>query len=147
MTRTRFLLLFLFFLLVISLFCQTDNSKKNKARKLVYSDFTEVSVNDTSKVAIDLFFLKKERAIYDQMSFFPLTVGLVAIPQTRLIGVGTAFISVPLFLNGCYLLIKYRKKKLYKVLINYKETQTLPKWVRKKINKLFRRYAKLETYY
>jgi hypothetical protein len=143
----KLILLFLFFLLCTTSFSQIDDSEKIKARKLTYSDFIELSFNDTSSVVIDVFFLEKERAIYNQMSLFPLTLGLIAIPQTRLIGVGTAFISLPLFLNGNYLLIKYRKKKLYKVLINYKETRTLPMWVRKKSNKLLRRYAKLETYY
>jgi len=31
--------------------------------------------------------------------------------------------------------IKYRKKKLQKVLIHYKETKELPNWIRKKVNK------------
>ena len=44
-------------------------------------------------------------------------------------------VSFPFFVNGSIVLIKYRKKKLQKVLIEYQKTRTLPKWVRKKVNK------------
>ena len=81
------------------------------------------------------------------MSLLPLSIVLFAIPPSRLIGVGTAVISVPLFLNGSYTLVKYRKKKLYKVLVDYKKTQTLPQWVRKRANKLLVRYDDLEMDY
>ncbi|PJA06972.1 MAG: hypothetical protein COX70_08435 [Flavobacteriales bacterium CG_4_10_14_0_2_um_filter_32_8] len=141
------ILLFAFLFLNSALFCQTTSVEKINYRKLTYSDFTKIAVNDTSIAVIDLFFSKKENAMYNQMSLLPLSIVLFAIPPSRLIGVGTAVISVPLFLNGSYTLVKYRKKKLYKVLVDYKKTQTLPQWVRKRANKLLVRYDDLEMDY
>lgn len=141
------ILLFSFLFLTSHLFSQIADGEKIKYRKLTYSDFTKIAVNDTSIAVIDLFFSKKENAVYNQMSLLPLSLVLFAIPPSRLIGVGTAVISVPLFLNGSYTLVKYRKKKLYKVLVNYQTTQTLPKWVRKRANKLLIRYDDLELNY
>jgi hypothetical protein len=40
-----------------------------------------------------------------------------------------------MFINGSVILVKYRKKKLQKVLTNYKETKELPNWIRTKVNK------------
>ncbi len=141
------ILLFSFLFLTSHLFSQIADGEKIKYRKLTYSDFTKIAVNDTSIAVIDLFFSKKENAVYNQMSLLPLSLVLFAIPPSRLIGVGTAVISVPLFLNGSYTLVKYRKKKLHKVLMDYQTTQTLPKWVRTRTNKLLVRYNDLEIEY
>jgi hypothetical protein len=144
----KLVLLFLFFLFSYVLFCQTTNTDRIKPRKLTYNNFVnDYSTNDTSVVIIDLFFTKKENAVYNQMSLLPISLGLTIIPQTRLIGVGTTFISFPLFMNGGYVLIKYRKKKLYKVLVEYNKTKTLPKWVRRKVNKLLDYYDAIQTEY
>ena len=141
------ILLFAFLFLSLALFCQIADVEKINYRKLTYSDFTKIAVNDTSIAVIDLFFSKKENAMYNQMSLLPLSIVLFAIPPSRWMGVGTAVISVPLFLNGSYTLVKYRKKKLYKILVDYQTTQTLPKWVRKRANKLLVRYNELEIEY
>ncbi len=143
----KLVLLFSFLFLTSHLFSQIADGEKIKYRKLTYSDFTKIAVNDTSIAVIDLFFSKKENAVYNQMSLLPLSLVLFAIPPSRLIGVGTAVISVPLFLNGSYTLVKYRKKKLYKVLVEYKESKTMPKWVRTRANKLLVRYNDLEIEY
>jgi len=45
------------------------------------------------------------------------------------------------------MLIKYRKKKLYSVLTVYKETNMLPKWVRKKANKQLAYYEMIKAEY
>ena len=143
----KLILLFAFLFLSSALFCQTTSVEKINYKKLTYSDFVKIASNDTSVAVIDLFFSKKENAIYNQMSLLPPSVVLFAIPPTRWIGVGTVVITLPLFINGAYTLVKYRKKKLYKVLINYQTTKTLPKWVRKRTNKLLVRYKELEIAY
>ena len=105
-------LVFLFSFSGIWLYSQSSDAEKIKYRKLTYSDFTsQFGINDTAIVVIDIFFDKKDNAAYGQMTFLPITAGLTIIPQTRIIGVGTSLISLPLFINGCYMLIKYRKKR------------------------------------
>ncbi len=68
-----------------------------------------------------------------QMSMFPITAALY--PVLPIFSIGLSVVSFPFFVNGSVMLVKYRKKKLQKVLIEYKETRTLPKWIRKKVNK------------
>ena len=119
-------------LLSLSFFSQEE---KIKYRKLEYTDFTKLSINDTSLVIIDIFFDKKDNAGLAQMSFLPITAALIVIPLTKPIGVVLTTISLPLFTNGSYMMLKYRNKKLHMVLTEYKKSNTLPKWVRKKANK------------
>ncbi|PCJ23524.1 MAG: hypothetical protein COA97_11415 [Flavobacteriales bacterium] len=145
MKKNALFLLSLF--ISLSLFSQIDKSEKIKYRKLPYADFKKLSVNDTSSAVIDLFFDKKDNAIYNQMSLLPLTIILLAIPPAHFVGVGSAAISVPLFINGSYTLVKYRKKKLYMVLTEYKQTQNLPIWVRKKVNRRLKNYELLPINY
>lgn len=140
-------LIFLSLLVSFSSFSQIDEAEKIKPRKLTYNDFKKLSINDTSTAVIDLFFKKKDKAIFDQMSLLPISAILAIIPPTQIIGIGSALISTPFFINGSFMLIKYRKKKLYKVLIEYKKTKTLPKWVRKKTNKLLDNYEILQINY
>lgn len=128
-------------------FSSFSQDEKIKFRKLDYNDFGKYSINDTSAVIIDIFFDKKDNAALGQMSFLPVTAALFVIPPTRVIGAGTTLISFPLFLNGSYMLIKYRKKKLYKLLIEYKKTKTLPKWVRRKANRLLDYYDAIKAGY
>lgn len=110
-----------------------------------YNDFTKLSINDTSAVIIDVFFDKKDNAAIGQMSFLPITVGIFIIsPQ---ISVGLTVISLPLFINGSYLLIKYRNKKLHTILTKYAATKQLPKWVRKKANKQLAYYEMIKVDY
>ena len=109
---------------------------KVKPRKMSYSDFTkDFGFNDTASVVIDLFFDKKDNGAYGEMIFLPISAGLAAIPQTRSIGTILTVISTPLFLHGCYTLVKYRKGKLHKVLSTYKSKKELPKWLQKKVDK------------
>ncbi|PCJ23525.1 MAG: hypothetical protein COA97_11420 [Flavobacteriales bacterium] len=130
---------------ILMSFFSFSQEEKIKFRKLDYNDFSKFSINDTSAVIIDIFFDKKDNAAIGQMSFLPITVAIFIIsPQ---ISVGLTAISFPLFLNGSYMLVKYRKKKLYKVLTVYKETQTLPKWVRKKANKQLAYYEMIKAEY
>jgi len=130
-----------------SAFAQTDSSKITY-RKLTYNDFSsQFSINDTATVVIDLFFDKKDNAALGQMSFLPITVGLAAIPKTRPLGVGLTIISLPLFINGCITLVQYRNQKLYKVLSEYKQTKTMPKWVKRKAIRLLEYYNSLERDY
>lgn len=127
---------------------QEIDSRKIKYRKLSHSDFIDqFGINDTATVAIDIFFDKKENSAYGQMTFLPITVGLAIIPDTRVIGVGTTLISLPLFLNGCYMLIKYRKRKLHKVLTVYTNTKELPKWLQKKVDKHLLLYKVMDREY
>lgn len=104
-----------------------------KYRKLDYTDFRKLSINDTSQVVIDLFFDKKDNAGVGQMTFLPITVAVYAISPP--LSAALTLISFPLFVNGSYMIVKYRKKKLYMVLTEYADNGTLPKWVRKKANK------------
>jgi hypothetical protein len=141
----------LLFLLVswcsFSAFTQTDSSKIIY-RKLTYNDFnTQFSINDTATVIIDLFFDKKDNAALGQMSFLPITLGLAAIPKTKPLGIGLTIVSLPLFINGAMTLVRYRNYKLYKVLSEYKETKELPKWIRRKANRLLEYYNSLENDY
>ena len=108
-------LLFLTLLISLSSFSQNENDDKIKYRKLSYNDFKKLSINDTSDAVIDLFYNKRDNAAFTQIILLPMTVILTVIPPTHFVGIGTAFISVPLFINGTMTLIKYRKKNLYKV--------------------------------
>lgn len=114
-----------------SSFSQED--EKIKYRKITYTEFLELSINDTSEVIVNLFFDKKDNAGVAQMTFLPLT--LVIYPLSPIISSSLTLISLPLFINGTYMVIKYRKKKLHMVLTEYANSGTLPKWVRKKANK------------
>ncbi|MDB4533546.1 hypothetical protein N9242_01645 [Vicingaceae bacterium] len=130
------------FLLSLSSYSQDD---KIKYRKLDYNDFLKHSINDTSAVIIDVFFDKKDNTALGQMSFLPITVAVYIIsPQ---LSVGLTLISFPLFVNGSYLMVKYRKKKLFMVLNDYKETGHLPNWVRKKANKQLAAYELIKSEY
>lgn len=141
----RALLLFLSLIIYFSSFSQAEEGKKIKYRKLDYNDFGKLSINDTSAVIIDVFFDKKDNAALGQMSFLPVTAAIFIISPP--ISVGLTMISFPLFLHGNYLLVKYRKKKLYAILINYKETKQLPKWVRKKADKQLEAYELMKADY
>lgn len=114
--------------------------EKIKFRKLSYTDFKKLSINDTSDAIVDLFFRKKDNAVFDQMSLLPISIILTFIPPIHFVGIATGAISVPLFLNGSFVLVKYRKKKLYNVLMEYQKTNQLPKWVRKKTNRILGDY-------
>jgi hypothetical protein len=140
-------LIFIGLLFSLSSLCQSNKIDKVKARKLTYADFSKLSINDTSLATIDLFFIKKDNAIYDQMSLLPVTIIIAAIPFTRIIGVGSAAISIPFFINGGFMLIRYRKKKLYNILLEYKETKEMPNWVRRKTNRLLKKYESVKTDY
>lgn len=111
-----------------------EDSTVVKARKLEYSDFiANYSINDTSNTVIDIFFDKRNNTAKGQLSFFPITAAI--FPLVPVISVGLSIVTFPMFINGTVVWIKYRKKKLQKVLINYKETHELPNWIRKKVNK------------
>ena len=124
-----------FFLLLNVGYCAaSEDSTEVKARKLDYNDFiAKYSVNDTSSTVINIFFDKRNNSAIVQMSMFPITAALY--PLFPILSVGMSAVSFPFFVNGSIVLVKYRKKKLQKVLIEYKETRTLPKWIRKKVNK------------
>ncbi len=125
--------------LTLSVFSQEN--KELKICKYKHENFKEFSINDTSDAVIDLFFQKKESAIYNQMSLLPFSIILVAVPTpAQVVGLGSLAISGPLFISGTYTLVRYRKKKLKKVLIEYKEHKTLPKWVKKRTDKLLNEY-------
>ncbi len=139
---TKFTIITVCFLISLSSFAQEE---KIKYRKLKYNDFIKMSINDTSLATIDIFFDKKDNSAISQMSFLPVTLAIAVIsPQ---ISAGLTAISFPLFMNGSYMLIKYRKKKLYKVLTEYKETGQLPNWVRKKANKQLDYLEMIKTQY
>jgi len=128
---TKFFLVAICLLISFSSFSQKE--EKIKYRKITYAEFQELSINDTSQVIINLFFDKKDNAGVAQMTFLPITLAIFVI-SPQLSGALT-LISLPLFVNGTYMVIKYRKKKLHMVLTEYADTGTLPKWVRKKANK------------
>jgi hypothetical protein len=125
---TKFILITSCFLLSLSSFSQEED--KIKYRKLNYHDFLKHSINDTSEAIIDIFLDKKENFGCGQMSFLPLNAILYFISPP--IGTGLTLITVPLFINGSRVAIKYRNKKLVMVLKNYKETGYLPNGIRKK---------------
>ncbi len=140
---TKATLIIICFLISLTSFSQAN--EKIKYRKLDYNDFVKLSVNDTSAVIIDIFFDKKDNAAIGQMSFLPISVAIFVISPP--ISVGLTTISFPLFVNGTYMLVKYRKRKLYKVLDEYAETKTLPKWIRKKANKRLEYYEMIKSEY
>ena len=140
---TKFILITSCCLMCLSSFAQKE--KKMKYRKLDYTDFYKYSINDTSNVIIDIFFDKKENTGIGQMSFLP--VNLIVYMVSPPIGAALVFINFPLFLNGSRVLIKYRNKKLYTVLNDYKETGYIPKGIRKIVNKEFRAYELLTSEY
>ncbi len=140
---TKIALIAICFLLSLSSFSQ--ETEKIKYRKLDYNDFLKHSVNDTSAVIIDIFFDKKDNTALGQMSFLPITVGIYVISPP--ISAGLTLISFPLFVNGSYLMVKYRKKKLYMVLEDYKVTGHLPKWIRKKAIKQLEAYELIKSEY
>lgn len=114
-------------------FSPADTSEV-KARKLEYADFiSNYSVNDTSATIIYLFFDKKDNSAKGQMVFLPITAGVFLI--FPVIGAGLSVVSIPLFINGSYQLIKYRKKKLLKVLKEYRDTRKMPNCLHKKVIK------------
>ena len=130
----KFILLIIFLANGVISFCENTDSSQVKARKLDYNDFiAKYSVNDTSSIIINIFFDKKSNSALGQMSIFPVTAAF--FPLFPVFSIGMSAVSFPFFVNGSVVLIKYRKKKLQKVLIEYKETRTLPKWIRKKVNK------------
>lgn len=135
----RFVLLLFSCLVAFNSYCEISNDTIVKARKLSYNDFvSEYSINDTSAVIIDVFFDKKENALYSEMFFLPITLGLFFVsPQ---LGVATTAISLPLFVHGAYTLIRYRKKRLLKILETYKSSGYLPKSIRKKAIKRIKLY-------
>lgn len=130
---------YLFVLIIIfgvsfSVFSENKDSIDVKVRKLEYNDFiANYSINDTTSTIINIFFDKKNNYAKGQMSMFPITAAI--FPLSPLLSVGLSAVSFPFFVNGTIVLIKYRKKKLQKVLIEYKQTRTLPNWLRKKVNK------------
>jgi len=139
---TRISLITICFLISLPSFSQEE---KIKYRKLDYNDFLKYSVNDTSSVVIDVFFDKKDNTALGQMSFLPISSAVYIIsPQ---LSIGLTLISFPLFVNGSYLLVKYRKKKLFMVLNEYKETGYLPNWVRKKAIKQLEAYEMIKSEY
>jgi len=127
MTKTAIFTLF-FLLMFFSSFAQEQ--EKMKYRKIGYYDFRKISINDTSQVIIDLFYDKKDNAGISQITFLPVT--LIIYPISPPISAALTLISFPLFVNGSYILVKYRKKKLHIVLTEYADNGTLPKWIRKK---------------
>lgn len=130
----KFILLIIFIANGFISFCENTDSSQVKARNLDYNDFiAKYSVNDTSSTIINIFFDKKSNSALGQMSIFPVTAAF--FPLFPVFSIGMSAVSFPFFVNGSVVLIKYRKKKLQKVLIEYKETRTLPNWVRKKVNK------------
>jgi hypothetical protein len=125
---------FVFFFLFIDFSYAAEDSTVVKARNLEYSDFiANYSINDTSNTVIDIFFDKRNNTAKGQLSFFPITAAI--FPLVPVISVGLSIVTFPMFINGTVVWIKYRKKKLQKVLINYKETHDMPNWIRKKVNK------------
>ena len=121
-------------------FSQNESIENVKFRKLSYNDFKKISINDTSDAVIDLFFEKKDKAVYTQMILLPFSVVLTVVPLTHFVGIGSLAISGPLFINGSATLIRYRKKKLHNVLSEYKNTGELPGWARKKANRRIKNY-------
>ncbi len=140
---TKIILISFCFLLSLPLFSQKE--EKMKYRKLDYNDFLKYSINDTSAVIIDVFFDKKDNTALGQMSFLPITVAIYVISPP--LSAGLTIISFPLFVNGSYLLVKYRKKKLYMVLNDYKKTGHLPNWIRKKAIKQLEAYELIKSEY
>ena len=125
---------FFFFLSGYNCFSQGADSLEKKARELDYNDFIgKYSVNDTSSTIVNIFFDKRTNAALGQMSIFPITAAL--FPLLPVFSLGLSAVSFPFFVNGSIILVKYRKKKLQKVLVEYQETRKLPKWIRKKVNK------------
>lgn len=124
----------------------SKDSLEVKARKITFDEFKlNYSINDTSDVVIEIFFSKKDDAAVAEMIFLPLTLAI--LPLSPLISVGTTLISFPLFIHGSMIMVKYRKSKLQKVLINYKEEKVLPNWLRRKVNKRLIEYDVLDEEY
>jgi len=127
-------LLFLTIFLSLNGMGMTSDTNEVKARHLEYADFiANYSVNDTSSTIIYLYFDKKDNGAKSQMVFLPITAGIFLIFPP--VGAGLSVVSIPLFINGTVMLIKYRKKNLLRILQQYKADRSLPNWLRKKVNK------------
>lgn len=130
----QFLVLFFTACLYLNGMGMISDTTKIKARDLEYADFiANYSVNDTSSTIVYLYFDKRDNSAKSQMVFLPITAGIFFIFPP--VGAGLSVVSVPLFINGTVMLIKYRKKNLLRILKQYKADRTMPKWLRKKVNK------------
>ncbi|PKP46145.1 MAG: hypothetical protein CVT95_07465 [Bacteroidetes bacterium HGW-Bacteroidetes-12] len=140
----KIILFALFSQFSLSFYCQSDTSFI-KPRNLSFNDFmANYSINDTSAAVIELFFDKKGNNAYTEMAFLPITTALFLISPT--IGLGLSVISVPFFIHGTFVLLKYNKKKLKRILVDYKTDNYLPKNIRKKANKIIYYYSLQDDY-
>lgn len=136
---SKIILLFSCLCLFSVAFSQKD-SVEIKPRKLSFNDFLAYySINDTSAAVIELFFDKKDNNAFTEMSLLPISAAVILLSPP--IGIGLSAISVPLFVHGSILLIKYNKKKLKRILIEYKKSGYLPEKIRKKANKIIYYYS------
>lgn len=140
----KILFIILFGLLSSSFYAQEDTLNM-PARKLSFNDFMAYySINDTSAALIEFFFERKETNAVTEMTFLPLSAGIYFLSPT--IGITLGVISVPLFLHGTFTLVRFNKKRLKRLLINYQKTGFLPKKMRKKAEKIIYYYSIPDDY-
>lgn len=137
----------LLLILSILLFSQFSEARKpisKKLHKLSYDEFMYAyGTDDTSIAIINIYFDKRDYSATGQMSFLPIsTIVAIVIPP---IGVGLMVISSPLFINGLLTSNKYSRKKLLKILNNYKDGDILSNRNKKKIVQEIK--AQQEIYY
>jgi len=91
--------------------------------------------NDTCKALIEIFFEKRRNTAIAKMSFLPISAATTAIVPP--VGLALMAASTPFFLSGLITNSRYSRKKLNRVLNNYKNFSSLSKRHKKLVVKLF----------
>lgn len=111
-------------------------TEKKEIRKYDYDDFVKrFGQDDTSKVIIDLFLRKRNAQGVGEMTFLPITAAITfVIPP---VGIALSLISLPMAAHGGFMMSKYSKKRLAKVLADYNSNKKMNKRLMKKVKKHF----------
>lgn len=137
--------IFTFTAIFCSLTIYANNPKiyPPKISQYNYVDFMDkYAIDDTSTVIIDLFLNKRNEQGATELSFLPITgtIALIVPP----IGIPLTAIYSPVAIHGCYIRVKYSKKKLEKTLKKYTNGEKMSNHLSKKIKKHYR-LMKLEN--
>ncbi len=134
-------------ILSLTIYAKKPKTYPSKISEYNYFDFMDkYGENDTSAAIIDLFLNKRNEQGVAEMSFFPITSSIAIIAPP--IGIPLTLIYSPIAIHGCFLRVKYSKKRLEKTLKKYNKGERINKHLTKKINKHYQ-LIKLDdaTYY
>jgi uncharacterized protein YdaL len=120
-----------------------DKELIKKSHKLSYEDFsTQYKHNDTAMAIIDVFFNKRESA-GTYMSFLPLSVAVT--PVVPLAGGLAVIVSSPLFVKGAFMHLRYNKRRLHKILIQFENHEPLAANIQRKYKRMLLIYQIIES--